>query len=87
MIKLVSVRPAGEQLLQLGFSDGSSASWSAAEIIARNTELTRPLRNSAYFSRVFIEAGALAWPNGLELSASSLHRRLSEAGMLSSRAA
>ena len=35
----------------------------------------------------FIEAGALAWPNGLELSADGLHRRLAEAGTLVRKAA
>lgn len=87
MIKLVSIRPAGDAALGLVFSDGSSARWSAKELIARNTVLTRPLAESDYFARAFIEAGALAWPNGLELSAHSLHRRLDEAGVLRREAA
>lgn len=87
MIKLISIRPAGEAMLDLAFSDGSGGRWSAAALIARDTELTRPLANSAYFARAFIEAGALAWPNGLELSAPSLHRRLEETGELKRKAA
>lgn len=87
MIKLVSIRPAGEEALELVFSDGSSGRWSAKDLIARDTILTRPLADPAYFSRAFLEAGALAWPNGLELSAHSLHRRLGEAGGLRREAA
>lgn len=87
MIKLTSIARTGEDELELGFSDGSRGRWSAAELIARDTELTRPLADPAYFARAFIEAGALAWPNGLELSAPSLHRRLDEAGLLRDRAA
>lgn len=87
MIKLVSIRPAGEASLDLAFSDGSSGRWSAESLIARDAELTRPLADPAYFVRAFIEAGALAWPNGLELSAHSLHRRLDEAGDLKRKAA
>jgi hypothetical protein len=87
MIKLISVKPAGDQHLDLSFSDGSYGRWSALDVIARNTELTRPLREAGYFRRAFIEAGALAWPNGLEFSAESLHRRLEDAGLLSRRAA
>jgi len=49
--------------------------------------LTRPLREPAYFARAFVEAGALAWPNGLEFSAHSLHASLEEAGALSRKAA
>ena len=87
MIKLVSIRPAGEAMLDLAFSDGSGGRWSAAALLERDTELTRPLADPAYFARVFIEAGALAWPNGLELSAQGLHRRLDEAGALKRAAA
>lgn len=87
MIKLVSIRPAGAAALDLAFSDGSSGLWSAAALIARDTELTRPLTDPAYFARAFIEAGALAWPNGMELSAHSMHRRLDEAGELKRKAA
>lgn len=87
MIKLTSLRPAGDAALELGFSDGSTGRWSAAGLIARDTELTRPLADPIYFTRAFIEAGALAWPNGLELSAHSLHRKLGEAGLLHKKAA
>jgi hypothetical protein len=87
MIKLVSISPAGAAALDLVFSDGSTAHWSASELIARNTVLTRPLAGPAYFARAFIEAGALAWPNGLELSAHSLQRRLDDAGSLRREAA
>ncbi|MCP3734814.1 DUF2442 domain-containing protein [Sphingomonas sp. RP10(2022)] len=50
--------------------------------MARDTVMTRPLADPAFFARAFIEAGALAWPNGFELSADSLYRRLDEAGAL-----
>lgn len=82
MIKLIHIQPEGDSTLRLAFSDGSTAPWSAADLIARDTVMTRPLADPAYFARAFIEAGALAWPNGFELSASSLHRRLNEQGAL-----
>ncbi len=87
MIKLNHLTVTGRDTLLLGFSDGSSASWSAADLIARDTVMTRPLADPGYFARAFIEAGALAWPNGFELSAASLHRRLAEAGKLMQSAA
>ena len=87
MIKLVSIAPAGARELELTFSDGSSGSWSVAQVLAKQTVLTRPLLDDNYFRRAFIEGGALAWPNGLEFSAASLHRRLDDAGLLSRRAA
>ena len=87
MIKLIGFSPGRHPELDLTFSDGTHGLWSAADLIARATELTAPLADPAYFSRAFIEAGSLAWPNGLELSAHSLHARLAEAGLLKKRAA
>lgn len=79
LVRIV-VRPGAS--LRLVFSDGASGRWSAAALIARDTVLTRPLADPAYFARAFVSAGALAWPNGLELSAASLYRRLDEDGAL-----
>jgi hypothetical protein len=82
MIKLTDVRVTGPDTLALAFSDGSRAHWSAAALIARDTVMTQPLADPAFFARAFIESGALAWPNGFELSATSLHLKLAEAGAL-----
>lgn len=87
MIKLVHIAPKGPDTLTLAFSDGTHADWSAADLIARDTIMTRPLADPAYFARAFIEAGALAWPNGFELSATNLHRRLADQGKLIRNAA
>ena len=82
MIKITHIAITGPAMLALTFSDGSRAVWSGADLIARDTPLTRPLAEPGYFARAFIEGGALAWPNGLELSSSALHIRLAEAGAL-----
>lgn len=87
MIELTKISVAGDRLLDLVFSDGATGRWSAETIIARDTVLTRPLADPAYFARAFVEAGALAWPNGLELSPHALHTRLKQAGELVQRAA
>jgi hypothetical protein len=82
MIKIVHLAVTGPTTISLAFSDGCAAEWAAADLIARDTIMTRPLADPAYFARAFIEAGALAWPNGFELSADSLYRRLNDAGAL-----
>jgi hypothetical protein len=87
MIKITHIRPSGPARLDLTYSDGSSGQWSAESLIARQTELTAPLADPAFFNRAFIEAGALAWPNGLELSPAALHQRLDEMGALRKAAA
>jgi hypothetical protein len=81
MVNIVKIADPHDASLDLTFSDGSHGRWSA-DMIARDTVLTAPLNDAAYFARAFIEAGALTWPNGLELSPSALHHRLGEAGLL-----
>jgi hypothetical protein len=87
MIELIQIAPPGERALDLIFSDGSGGRWQADSVIARDTVLTRPLEDPAYFARAFIEGGALAWPNGLEFSGHGLHAKLAEAGKLVLKAA
>jgi hypothetical protein len=82
MIKLVGLEHCGSHTLLLLFSDGSRGEWSAEAILARRTVMTQPLEDPAYFRRAFIEAGALAWPNGLDFSARSLRDELERAGKL-----
>lgn len=87
MIKIIGLSIAGDRALDLSFSDGASARWHADDIIARDTEMTRPLTDPRYFARAFIEGGALAWPNGLEFSPDALHRKLEASGALRRKAA
>ncbi|WP_088307294.1 DUF2442 domain-containing protein [Novosphingobium sp. B 225] len=82
MIKLHHLAVTSPSELELTFSDGSHGLWSAAALIARDTVLTKPLADPAYFARAFIEAGSLAWPNGLELAGWNLHRELADNGRL-----
>ncbi len=82
MIKLVRIEPVSNTALVLHFNDGSHGEWSAAPILARETVMTRPLADPAYFRRAFVEAGALAWPNGLDFSARSLRDTLEREGKL-----
>lgn len=88
MIKLIALRLTGDQPdLYLTFSDGISARWSAAYLIKRDTILTCPLADLTCFRRAFIESGALARPNGLELSPAALHEKLEAANLLKAVAA
>ena len=44
--------------------------------------MSEPLKDSAYFQRVFIEDGALTWPNGYDCDPIALHDEMKEAGQL-----
>lgn len=82
MIKLVHAKWVSDYKLALAFSDGSQGVYDFNDILAKNTNLTLPLKDAIAFKRFFLELGALCWPNGLEFSASKLHSELAAAGAL-----
>jgi hypothetical protein len=87
MIDVVSVKPLGGYRLRVAFSDGSVGERDFSSTVARNGEMVRPLKDPAFFARVFVELGALTWPNGFDLDPIALHDRMAEAGELSRAAA
>lgn len=68
MIKILQVEAVGDFQLRLTFSDGSQGMFDGKGLLQRSGPLLDALRDPAYFRRAFIDAGALCWPNGLELS-------------------
>lgn len=74
MIKLTDCNYQSQSCLLLKFSDGSESQFNLASYLQeRNGSLLQPLHQPCYAQRVFIEAGALCWPNGLCLSPARLH--------------
>ena len=83
MIKITRCEQFGDLRLRLTFSDGRSGVWDGAELLgSKDTALTLPLRDPPNFARAFVENGALAWPNGLELAPWTLHDEMGAAGLL-----
>ena len=76
MTKLVEAKSLGERLIELRFSDGLDGTWDATTLLKHTGPLLDPLRDPVYFVRFFIDAGALCWPNGLELSPDRLHEQV-----------
>lgn len=69
MIKILEAKPIAPYQILLEFSDGSQRVWSAENLLATRTgTLLEPLRDTNYFQRFFLDAGALCWANGLEFS-------------------
>lgn len=74
MIKLLYIKYLKNFQLELEFSDGAHGIFDLAEYLREHRgPLLEPLKNEAYAKRCFIDAGALCWPNGLELSPARLH--------------
>jgi Protein of unknown function (DUF2442) len=87
MIDVVSVKYLGGYRLRVGFSDGTAGVRDFSATAARDGEMVQPLKDPTFFARVFIELGALTWPNGFDLDPIALHDRMAAAGELTQAAA
>ena len=72
MIKIIEVRYLGDFQIGLQFSSGFEGVFDGHLLLQRQGPLLEPLRSEDYFRRFFVDAGALCWPNGLELSPTRL---------------
>lgn len=74
MIKVLNARLVDAFKLEIDFSDHTQGVFDAAAYLSsRSGPLLDKLQDATYFSRFFIDAGALCWPNGLEISPAKVH--------------
>lgn len=64
------------------FSDGSEGVADLSRLMTRTGPMVAPLKDPAFFSRVFVEAGVPTWPNGYDYAPSALYVEMREAGAL-----
>ena len=82
MVDVVQVKPMEAFRLWVRFSDGCEGVADLSGLLARTGPMVAPLRDPAYFGRVFVEAGVPTWPNGYDYAPSALDVELREAGAL-----
>ncbi len=82
MVDVLRVRALDGQRLSLRFSDGLEGAYDCADLLARDGAMVQPLKDPAYFARVFLEEGAPTWPNGFDLDPIALYMHLRDAGAL-----
>jgi hypothetical protein len=74
VIKVLNARLTAPFVLEIVFSDHTQGLFDAnAYLTSRTGPLLDKLREPTYFQRFFIDAGALCWPNGLEISPAKIH--------------
>ncbi|SFB83425.1 Protein of unknown function [Marinospirillum celere] len=74
MIKILSFHFLENNHLFLEFSDGSKGIFDLPAYLAKKQgPLLEPLKDEGFLKRAFLDAGALSWPHGLELSPDRLH--------------
>jgi hypothetical protein len=52
-----------------------------SDIVAETGSMVEPLREPAFFKRVFIEYGARASPNGYDIDPIALHQEMQQGGL------
>lgn len=75
--KLISATPAKYFGIYARFSDGTSGTVNLRSDIFSAGEMTRPLREPAYFNRLKIgQFGDVVWPNGFDFCPDSLYLKI-----------
>lgn len=72
----------GDYRLRLWFTDGAEGEWDFSSLARESGPMVEPFKDPAYFDRVFVEFGALTWPNGFDWSPEALHAAMAAAGAL-----
>jgi hypothetical protein len=60
LVKVVEVRPLAGGKLSLRFSDGSAGRYNLTELLSEGGLMVEPLRDPAFFRRVFLSNGVPA---------------------------
>ena len=83
MIDVIGVKSLGGHRLEIEFSDGTIGVRDfAASFKEKTGPMAEPLKDASYFQRVFIEDGALTWPNGYDWDPIALHDEMKDAKLL-----
>jgi len=74
MNKVVKIKWLGGHRLQATFSDGATGEHDFSALVTKPGPMAEPLRDPAYFARVFLEDGAPTWPNSFDMCPDWLRR-------------
>ena len=82
LTKVTGLERLGGYRLRIQFNDGSEGVRDFASTVREPGSMLQPLQDEGYFERVFLEFGALTWPNGFDIAPEWLRREMHEAGEL-----
>jgi hypothetical protein len=82
LTKVTRLERLGGFRLRVRFNDGSEGVHDFAGMVQEPGSALEPLRDEAYFARVFLEYGAPTWPNGFDIAPEWLRREMQAANEL-----
>jgi hypothetical protein len=83
LVKVSQVRALTDYRMDVLFTDGSGGVIDLTDFVMAEGPIVQPLRDHAYFARVFLSMGVPTWPNGCDVDPTKLRMDLEEAGALS----
>jgi uncharacterized protein DUF2442 len=85
--KVIKVRHLSGFRLAIDFKGDLHGEHDFADLMQHPGPMLDPLRDPAYIARVFIEEGALTWPNGYDMCPDALRMEMEDAGEFRVRSA
>jgi len=85
MIEVIGIRRPCGFMLELEISDGTVGVRDFGSILQKSGPMVEPLKDPTYFAQVFIEEGALTWPNGYDWDPIALHDEMKRPAYCSRR--
>lgn len=82
VVHIRSFERIGPYRLRLKFTDGLAGEWDFSELVHDPRNVTAPFSDPAFFDKVFLDFGALTWPNGFDWCPDALHADMHAAGAL-----
>jgi uncharacterized protein DUF2442 len=82
LTKVVRLQRLAGFRLSVQFNNGSEGVHDFTAMVNEAGPMLEPLRDEAYFGRVFLEFGAPTWPNGFDIAPEWLRREMEAAGEL-----
>ena len=79
MVRARHVHAWPDSRLEIVFDDGMVGVADLSDFVNLGP-MTEPLRDPAYFARVFVEMGVPTWPNGCDIDPINQHMLMREAG-------
>jgi Protein of unknown function (DUF2442) len=81
LIKVRIAKPLGDYRLVIEFSDDTMGERDFS-LTSETGPILQPLKEPTYFRRLFVENGAITWPNGYDWDPIALHDEMKAAGEL-----
>jgi hypothetical protein len=79
-LRAVSVLPGWR--LAVTFNDGLTGIVDAAEVInGPDAGVFEALRDPDFFAKVYLDCGAVAWPNGADLAPDAMYKEIRRSGV------